>query len=196
MRTNFLKYEQQESVAVSRFLDPELDVVELGAGIGFVSCLVNSKLSEAATHVAVEANPKLIESLERNRELNDATFDIHHAAYSPTDSSVGLNVYDDFRSTGVFDKKGKTGREVTVAGVNLASIVRQYDIDHFTLVADIEGVEADLLLEEWGTISQKCETLIVEFHDRNPNTSLARSKLTDSDFECLYTNSDVEVWSR
>lgn len=196
MKIGFLDYEAAELDAISTYLDSETDVIELGAGVGYISCVIDQKLSEAPKHIAVEANPNLIQALKENRERNGAEFEVRHAAYSPTDEKVTLNIYDDYRSSGVYSKTGKAGHEVTVDGVNLASLVEEYDTNRCTLVADIEGVEANLILEEWEILRKHFDTLIIEFHSRNPDTPKAKSKLSDSDFEQVYVNSDVEVWTR
>lgn len=196
LRTGFLGYEEEEVDAISKYLDPEADVIELGSGIGFVSCLIDAKLLNSSKHIAVEANPLLIETLERNRARNEGKFTIVNAAYSSDGEEVKMNVYNDYRSSGVYEKSGRTGSETVVEGVTLSSLQQKYDIGQFTLVADIEGAEADMLLSEWETIKTCCDTLILEFHDRNPDTADAKSRLDNSDFTCVNSDADVEVWQR
>jgi len=53
-------YEEPERKALTRFVNPELPVVELGACIGVVSCLTNRRLRAPEKHVVVEANPALL----------------------------------------------------------------------------------------------------------------------------------------
>jgi hypothetical protein len=74
------RHEEPERIAVGRYLDPALPVVELGASTGMLSCLINRRLRHPDHHVAVEANPDLIPVIHANRQLNNASFTVVHAA--------------------------------------------------------------------------------------------------------------------
>src|SRR5262245_29008871 len=68
------RYETLERHAITRWLPRDLPVVEFGASIGVVSCLVNKHLRNPAAHVCVEANPAVIPVLQRNRDRNGCRF--------------------------------------------------------------------------------------------------------------------------
>lgn len=194
LKKGSLNYERTESEAILQHLDAETDVIELGAGIGYVSCLIDSVLEESVSQISVEANPELVSVINKNRERNNAQFHTINAAYSSTSEAISMNIYDDYRSSGMYDKSGRTGEKIRVEGVNLANLVEKYDLGEFSVVADIEGAEANMILNEWSVIENRCKAMILEFHNRNPNTPEAKSKLDNSKFDKVYSSSEVEVW--
>lgn len=76
-------YESIERLLVNRYVPSDTDVIELGGGLGFISCILEQQLVEGRTHVIIEANENLIPVLERTRSHNDASFEIEAAAYAP-----------------------------------------------------------------------------------------------------------------
>jgi hypothetical protein len=70
------KHEGPERRLARRYVDPALPVVELGAAMGVVSCIINRRLADPARHVVVEANPGMIPLLTRNRDRNGCRFRI------------------------------------------------------------------------------------------------------------------------
>src|ERR1700722_6435882 len=78
----FGEYEAGERKLIRQFLRGDDRVIELGGGIGVLSCLVNSPLTARTQHLVVEANPELIPILRRHRELNRAGFEIETCAVS------------------------------------------------------------------------------------------------------------------
>lgn len=68
-------WEQVEAKAVG-YIDPNACVLELGACIGIVACLINKKISDKTKQVSIETNPDLIEQLTRVRDENNCKFEI------------------------------------------------------------------------------------------------------------------------
>lgn len=181
-------YEQPERRLVERHLLPDVDVVELGASLGFISCLIDGLLTPGARQIAVEAHPDLVPLLERNRDLNDAGFEVVHAAYKPEGgratfrpgrSAVGGRVADD-------------GDGIEVPATTLAEIATARDLERFVLVADIEGMEHDLVAEELELLVERCPLLIVELHEREDG-SIQRTldRLASAGFEVVEEDGDV-----
>src|SRR5947209_8143485 len=73
-------HETGEIALARRYVVGGLPVVELGGGIGVVSCIVNRQLTRPTDHVVVEANADLVPTLEVNRRLNGAGFRIRNVA--------------------------------------------------------------------------------------------------------------------
>src|SRR6267143_2806887 len=73
-------HETGEIALACRYIVADLPVVELGGGIGVVSCIINRRLSRPTDHVVVDANADLIPTLEANRRLNGAGFRIRNVA--------------------------------------------------------------------------------------------------------------------
>src|SRR5689334_10363390 len=62
----FATYESAEIRAVCRHLRTDLDVIELGASIGVLSCHIRRKLAIDHHLYAIEPDPDLVKSIEHN----------------------------------------------------------------------------------------------------------------------------------
>lgn len=160
------QYEQEERYLIQRYHSSyrDLDVIELGGGLGIVSMEID-KRSEGE-HVVVEADPRNIEILEETRELNVGGFDICHAAYEPHEASVELKLSNEFWNSALTDHQylDEVGTE-TVDGISLGELRYEYtNQGEFVLVSDIEGAE-EMLLEEREQM-EDCQLAIIELHSR------------------------------
>lgn len=69
------KYERQEAKCIIEAGEQGDRLLEVGAGIGYISCLAG--ISGKFTSIAcVEANPELIPLIRRNHEINKVTADV------------------------------------------------------------------------------------------------------------------------
>src|SRR5690349_13747309 len=66
----FGTYESAEIRAVHRHLRSDLDVIELGASIGVLSCHIRRKLAMDRHLYAIEPDPNLVKSIEENLQAN------------------------------------------------------------------------------------------------------------------------------
>lgn len=140
-------------------------VVEIGAGIGYFSTRINARLPPGTTHIAVEANPNILPGLARTRELNDATFDIVNAAYAPHESEVPLNLYDSYTESSIDSTRGDVAETVTVETTTLADLIDRFDLGRFTLYANMEGAEYDMLDAEFELLRERCPLIVIGFHE-------------------------------
>ena len=154
------RHEVPELALVHAHLVADLPVIELGGGIGFVSCYINRNLAHPCDHIVVEANPELIPTLEINRRLNRREFQIRSAAlaYGPEETVLAI------RSWVVSMVGGHGTRQVPVATTTLAQLLQESGFAHINLVVDIEGGEADLVEHEGRVLSERVRTLILETH--------------------------------
>lgn len=140
------------------------DVIELGGGIGFVSTVLDRILDDDDRLVVVEANDEVVPLLRRTRSLNDGDFDILNRAYAVGESVVTLHKARSYVS-GSTRPERRSARRSDVETVTLAALMERFDISTFTLVADIEGSEFELIDEELPLLADACSIMIVEFHD-------------------------------
>ena len=63
------RYEKDEVVGLPKFIKPKDSVVELGAGIGFISSFLGSQMGVTRT-LCIEANPVLAEFIPRTHAAN------------------------------------------------------------------------------------------------------------------------------
>ncbi|MEK7950827.1 FkbM family methyltransferase [Luteolibacter soli] len=187
-------YEAEERELIRRFLRPEDTVLELGACIGAVSCVTNSLLADKSRHIVLEGNPKLIPTLERNREINGAGFTVLNRAAS-LEETVTFYLHDEFIVGGTAQRKSK--HPVTVPGSSLEDLDREFG--HFTtLIMDIEGGEADVIPPSIEFLS-KCRLVIWETHDwacGKEKTDECRRVLSAAGLKYEATADATEAWIR
>ena len=141
-------YESREFNAVTALLNKRDVVLELGAGIGFMSTVVSKLCRVAAVH-AYEANPALIPYIHSVHALNgvkNAT--VVNALLAP-DKGKPVNFYvrQDFLASSMqAEQGGDSGGVISVEKIAVHSINQvMKDLKPTVLVCDIEGAEADLL---------------------------------------------------
>jgi len=112
------RYETKETEAVLRVVREGDVVVELGAGIGYMSTLVASKRKIKSVH-AFEANPNLIPYIKSVHEANGLT-------KMPLEGDTE-----------------ETTQKTKVEVLNAKTVFK--DLQPTVLICDIEGAEADLI---------------------------------------------------
>lgn len=195
------QYEQAERDAIKSHIKPDMDVVDLGACIGFTACTTNSILSESSTHIAVEPNPQVIPTLKTNRDLNNCNFDIIEAAYSTGSNTISINPTETAWSASLYRDGNNTIESETVS---LKQISDQYDISNAAIIVDIEGGEADLIENELEILEEKYNLLIIEFHDEKSSINQnqreqirnARFQLKPSKFNQIEKIENVVVFTQ
>ena len=153
------RYEEPERLAIVRFLDPNLPVLELGASVGAMSCLINRRLRHPDAHVAVEPSPQLMPLLARNREVNRASFTSVQAAVAYDSASLGF-------SPGLDNLEGHVDVDggVTVPTATVTELLDRFRFERASLVCDIEGMEVQLWAHESHVIAERVAWLIIELH--------------------------------
>ena len=187
-------YEAPERFAVRHFIHPSLPVIELGASIGVVSCLLNRRLRHPADHVVVEANPRVLPVLEENRARNRCRFEIVHGAVGAEGATTRISVGSGTLGSSLL-LHAETYAEVPV--VSLVGIVQRKGFKRFSVICDIEGAERRLIHDELSVLQSHVETLVIEFHpaingpDEVANT---QSLLQAHGFEPLWRQQDTVVY--
>jgi FkbM family methyltransferase len=135
-------YEKQERRYLKQYLNPEATVLELGACLGVVSCVTNKLLTHPERHVVVEANPNLIQFIERNREHNGSGFQIEHCMVSDQKS----NPFFIGRTILMSSNRRASSTQIEVPGKSIKALEQTHDLQFDTLVMDIEGGEREAIL--------------------------------------------------
>jgi len=156
-------YEQKESEAVLRQIRPQDMVLELGAGMGYMSTLMAKKLGVKQVH-AFEANPAMIPYIRSVHAANGVeNVTVHNALLGAEDGAVTFYVRGDFVASSMEDNLGdKHGGVIARETVPVRPVSQvMEEIQPTALVCDIEGAEADLLpLMDLGGV----RVAIVELH--------------------------------
>lgn len=140
-------YELKETEAVISQIKRSDTVIELGAGMGYMSTLMARKLKVAHVH-AFEANPAMIPYIRKVHAANEITnATVHNALLGEEEGEVTFYVRGDFVASSMEDNLGDRhggviAREtVPVRPMNTVMA----ELSPTALVCDIEGAEAHVI---------------------------------------------------
>ncbi len=138
------RYEREERAGTGKFLKPGDRVIELGAGIGFVSSYI-SKVLGVRDVMCVEADPQLCAFIARvHRENGIEGAEIRNLVAlndGGAPGAVPFYVREPFWSSSL-DPDEEYVRRVDVPCERLSALVREFRAN--VLIVDIEGGERDL----------------------------------------------------
>ena len=138
-------YETLETNAAMRVVRETDVVMELGAGIGYMSTLVATKRHVKSVH-CFEANPNLIPYIEKVHELNGVkNAFVHNAIIGPRKGKVDFYIRKNIlgSSMEVLEEEEVPPPSTKVPVLNCNQVMK--DIKPTILICDIEGAEADLI---------------------------------------------------
>lgn len=198
LRARFMKgsYESEERLLVDKYLLSDIDVIELGGGLGFLSCYIDKIIDGGL--IVVEPNQELIPIIERNKKINNADFIVLNQAYAPNKRQTTFTP-GELLTTGQTQTPGNRGAKV--ATTSISGLIKRAAGDIVNVVVDVEGKEKDLVKKELSTLEKYCLILIVEIHNTDDNTIsevnglLSNSKFTLVD-KCgstyVYRNNSIQ----
>ena len=148
---------------IDEYLPKDVAVIEVGGGIGIVSCYIDKHIDKSVVEIVLEANKKILPRLEKHREENGAYFDIISKAYEPNGRRTTLYTGNQFWSTSTV--KDQNRKMTKVDGISISGIVTKFNIKQFSLVTNCEGAEFELIHNEIDVLRDKCNTMIIGFHN-------------------------------
>jgi FkbM family methyltransferase len=191
----FGAYEKPERDAVTRFLCLDHPVVELGAGLGVVSCISNKRLTNPHAHVVVEANPLMIPLIEKNKAINRCHFRVMNAAVSYlARSRTEIHLDQRFDRTSIL--LSNETNSVSVETTTLRDILDKEAFPTFTLICDVEGCEIDIIEYEIDLLKDRAVMTILELHPHltgSEQAAAALGLLLQAGFKIIH--SDVSVYT-
>lgn len=138
------RYEAKETEAVLRVVRPDDVVIELGAGIGYMSTLVATKRAVRSVH-AFEANPHLIPYIRSVHAANGLeNAHVTHGILGASEGHVDFHVRGNLLSSSMmpFDDD----QEVETHKVEVLDAAEVFaTVQPTVLICDIEGAEQDLI---------------------------------------------------
>lgn len=159
------KYEQEETELIKEHLHPNLPVIDIGAGIGYTTALIDMHTNESTTVIGLEANPNLLPMLQRTKELNNSDFIAENKAYDSHRDSVDISIAADHRASSTYKDQKTEQSVVNVPAESVEGLIKSYDFtEPLQLVVDIEGGEHNLIQNEAEILASACRKLIIEFH--------------------------------
>jgi len=159
------RYEGHETVAVNRHIVAGDRVLELGAGVGYISMQIASRIG-GENLLTVEANPKMVPVVEKNLAANMIEgVTVINAAVVPDSVTVD---HVSFHMTAAFwasslnttlAKKWKSTKSVDVPAVRIGELMQEHKPT--VVIMDIEGGEQGLFETPW---PDYVRLLVVELH--------------------------------
>lgn len=141
-------YETPEVTALSKVLHPGDRVLELGAGIGFISSFA-ARGFDVAQITCVEANPRLCAYIGRVHACNGVTnagirnvVALSDAAPWPEGGDMPFYLTEPFWSSSLTPPPGGAATRIAVAAVRLSDLVAE--LRPTVIICDIEGGECCL----------------------------------------------------
>lgn len=174
------RYEAREATAISKYVEPGWNVLELGGGLGFVSTYVKQRLNPGKCHV-VEADPRLIPVIAETHKLNGVTGVQVHNCIASSDAALVKAGTVDFRLGAHFwassvknvDRAAKED-VVKVPVKSFQSLINECKPQ--ALVIDIEGGEIDLFSQiKMPTVN----SIIMEIHPKVTGVEAIRKMYGD-----------------
>lgn len=137
------RFEAEEAARIPEIVRPGDRVLEIGAGIGFISTLL-SRQPRVSRVVAVEANPNLIGYMARLHDLNRVRKVRRINAVLSNDPAPSATFYlrQDFWMGSLSAGPNPYVDTVEVPTLSLDALIRDEGID--LIVCDVEGAEAFL----------------------------------------------------
>jgi FkbM family methyltransferase len=135
-------YESSVRVVLTSSLAPDDSVLDLGAGVGFVTTLACRVVGDSRV-VAYEANPQLAERARATARLNGFEPTIVNAAIAVAAGETELYVRDDFWTSTI--ASSAEGRPIRVPAASLREALDRATPSY--VIFDIEGAEVAALEE-------------------------------------------------
>jgi FkbM family methyltransferase len=134
-------YERAERQIVGSYLAPDDVVLEIGAGIGFISAFCAKRIGSNRVH-AFEANPALEPAIRDTYRLNAVSPTLTIACVGREEGRRRFYVQEHFVGSSVIEQDSP-GQAVNVTQVDLGRLLEE--VKPTFLIVDIEGFEAELL---------------------------------------------------
>lgn len=193
-------WEKDEASSID-MLDRDSCVLELGACIGVVSTLINKRISNPQNHVALEANPQLIEHLNKVKQDNGCEFKIVNAFLSAYPNNT-----KDFSIHPNHIMGGRLGifsgfEQIKCQGITMQQLQEKFDLTFDTIVMDIENGEYELYYD--GFFSKEnmknIKSMMIEFHnhkDKNIVRTHIIQEFNEKTIKVHGNNNGVYFYSR
>jgi FkbM family methyltransferase len=134
-------YELQEISILSKTLDSKDVVLEIGAGMGFISVFCSKKIGSNSVF-AYEANPEMIPLIEKNYLLNNVSPVINNVILDKENGVVDFYVESNFYSSSTIQRNNNAVK----LRINSRNINNELKfIKPNFLIIDIEGGEVELM---------------------------------------------------
>lgn len=183
-------YETHERAVIQKKLAADDVVLELGAGIGFISTYCAKRIGSERVF-AVEANPVMAETIRETYRLNGVAPQLTCGLLGRGDGEETFYVEGDFISSSTLQRSA-SAKPVETLRYDARAFIEQ--VKPTFLICDIEGGEQELLTYMPLTGVKK---LCIELHPHvigNVGTSEVVNRLLNEGFVCDFLSSSGKVF--
>lgn len=165
----FGTYESAELLLLKRHFLGSPTVIELGSSLGVVAAHMASALPSSTMLICVEPNALLAPSIQAlvAQANPDITLCIEQAAVAQAGTSTVSMDFTDLNAAHAVQRP-ESSRGSSVPAITLSQLIARHLVGEYSLVCDIEGAEASLLLDDPGALSG-CHELLLELHSTTHN---------------------------
>ena len=179
-------YETDELFVIKNILKPDDRVVDIGAGVGFVSAYIARQLNSNGWVECFEANPALIPRIRRTHEINNVDVKVSNRILSHSEGELDFYVSPHFWASSTLKAEGTS--LVRIPSTSFQDLLDQRQPT--MLVVDIEGGEIDLFKGmEFSSVNKICIELHPNFTGIN-KMNVMLDELYNQGFKM------VESWSK
>ena len=187
----------EEYDLVSRYLERDKGLIELGGCLGVMTCFANSLLQNRGRHAVLEAHPQLMPWLASNIERNNCKATALNGVLSRHDEEM-FYIHPLIVGGSLLRQ---TPSKISVPGVSIKNI-EQIAGSPTNIIMDIEGGELALLRSD-PAILCNCDTLFIELHPfsnilTTQQAAECESCLSSNGFNKIDTDTSghYQVWKR
>lgn len=156
-------YEEAEAQMIRAHLGLGTPVIELGGCMGIISALIRSRIGPDASHIVVEANPRLAQLCTPNANIGAAA-GATQIVVAAVDYSGAETVSFDTGHT-AHGGHVAAGGGLSVPTTTLAKLAEGLPDGPFALICDIEGAETGLI-ERDAAMLDRVSLFVLETHPK------------------------------
>jgi FkbM family methyltransferase len=189
-------YEPGLTMLVRQNINPNMDVIDVGANIGLYTILCSRLISQNQRVLAIEPAPEAIEYLSKNIANNNCSNIIVYqgmAVEKPQSRQISIIPgMSEYSSAGRISHKAVNGRRstlVTVPGETIDTLVERYSLVPGFIKMDIEGGEYSALVGASATLQKYKPVILLEVS----NDFLDAQGSSSQDIEMLLLKNNYRV---
>lgn len=189
-------YERRERQYLGKYLSSKAKILELGGGLGIISCIANGIIDDRNCHLVIEPNKFAFKYLLLNRELNKAKFKVECCVVSKQKGNI---FYHHPRIHSSSTKRESNSISI-VEGRTIEELQKTHKIDFDTLIMDIEGGEYEFLIS-FGEFLNQINMIFLEIHDymeilNASEVNACLNVLHNAGFENILTDKSFQIWKK
>ena len=155
-------YESAEEQSIKEIVGPKDRVLELGTGLGYVTCLA-ARRARHGSILSIEANPSMAIIARENLLLNRIqNAEVWNGVLGSQQGAMSFYISPHFWESSLTPQDGWIEKEVPV--LSAVDVVSEFQPT--VLIMDIEGGEYELLKNPFWSSHQGLRKISVEFHIR------------------------------